>query len=142
MTAESTIENGMLYEGRVKWFNNKTGYGFVTVIGGDREGDDIFVHHTAITVDDKQYKYLVQGEYIEFSISEVDSGTHKHVVSSVRGVKGGKLLCETRNEIRANAPQRPKKSRDTASARRPAPKEDEEWVLVKKTAAEAKSTST
>ena len=44
--------------GRVKWFNNKAGYGFITVTDGDRSGSDIFVHHSAINVESQQYRYL------------------------------------------------------------------------------------
>jgi len=47
--------------GRVKWFNNKAGYGFITVTDGDRAGRDIFVHHSDVVVGSEQYKYLVQG---------------------------------------------------------------------------------
>ena len=48
--------------GRVKWFNNKSGFGFITLCDGDHAGQDIFVHHTAITVTGEVFKYLV--EYI------------------------------------------------------------------------------
>ena len=48
--------------GRVKWFNNKAGYGFITVTDGSRSGSDIFVHHSGINVENQQYKYLIQGE--------------------------------------------------------------------------------
>jgi CspA family cold shock protein len=54
--------------GRVKWFNNKAGYGFITVTDGPKSGTDIFVHHSAINVENQQYKYLVQGEYVEFHL--------------------------------------------------------------------------
>jgi CspA family cold shock protein len=83
--------------GRVKWFNNKTGYGFITVTDGQRSGNDIFVHHSAINVEG-QYKYLVQGEYVEFSI--IDTATEKHdcQAANVSGIKGGKLMCATRHE--------------------------------------------
>ena len=86
--------------GRVKWFNNKAGYGFITVTDGVRSGSDIFVHHSAISVENQQYKYLVQGEYVEFSEVEATSGPHKHQASNVLGVKGGKLMCETRREFK------------------------------------------
>jgi cold shock CspA family protein len=40
--------------GRVKWFNNKAGYGFITVTDGSRSGSDIFVHHSSIGVASQQ----------------------------------------------------------------------------------------
>jgi CspA family cold shock protein len=86
--------------GRIKWFNNKAGYGFITVTDGVRSGSDIFVHHSAISVENQQYKYLVQGEYVEFSEVEATSGPHKYQASNVLGVKGGKLMCETRREFK------------------------------------------
>ena len=51
-----------LCNGIVKWFNNKSGYGFITLKTGPIEGD-IFVHHSSLSVNTEQYKYLVQGEY-------------------------------------------------------------------------------
>jgi CspA family cold shock protein len=85
--------------GRVKWFNNKTGYGFITVTDGPQSGTDIFAHHSSIgVVNQQQYKYLVEGEYVEFSISATSSGTHEFQATNVTGLKGGKLMCETRNE--------------------------------------------
>ena len=90
-----------IYQGRVKWFNNKTGYGFVTVIDGDKMGTDVFAHHSGISVDDEQYKYLVQGEYIQFNLSNVESSeNYKYQAAGITGIKKGKLLCETRNENR------------------------------------------
>jgi CspA family cold shock protein len=86
--------------GRVKWFNNKAGYGFVTITDGDQAGSDIFVHHSAIGVSSQQYKYLVQGEYVEFSITPTQNGSHAFQASNICGIKGGKLMCETRNETK------------------------------------------
>jgi len=86
--------------GRVKWFNNKAGYGFITVTDGARSGMDIFVHHSDINVENQQYKYLVQGEYIEFDLKKVDSGKHEWQASKVSGIRGGKLMCETRNDLK------------------------------------------
>ena len=52
--------------GRVKWFNNRAGFGFVTVLDGEKKDEDVFVHHSALKTDEQQYKYLVSGEYVEF----------------------------------------------------------------------------
>jgi len=134
MSTDSPTTNVMVYEGRVKWFNNKAGYGFITVIGSDKEGMDIFAHHSTIQVTEEQYRYLVQGEYLEFKLSDVESGSHKYQAIDIRGVKGGKLLCETRNESRAAAPPR-RNRRDTPSKPRvhgSGPRDNsvkEEWVL-------------
>ena len=87
--------------GRVKWFNNKAGYGFITATDGDRSGSDIFVHHSGINVENQQqYKYLLQGEYVEFGLLKTEGGKHEVQASGVSGIKGGKLMCETRNETR------------------------------------------
>ena len=97
--------------GRVKWFNNKTGFGFITALTdseGVKEGSDVFVHHSAIKVSQEQYRYLVQGEYVEFVLSRLnaaaDASASKHEFQAVdvSGVKGGKLICETRWESKAS----------------------------------------
>jgi len=86
--------------GRVKWFNNKAGYGFITVTDGKRSGSDVFVHHSAVNVENNQYKYLVQGEYVEFDLIKTQSEKHEWQASQVSGIKGGKLMCETRHELK------------------------------------------
>jgi len=86
--------------GRVKWFNNKAGYGFITVTDGVRSGSDVFVHHSSVNVENQQYKYLVQGEYVEFSLIKTASGNHEWQASNVSGINGGKLMCETRREFK------------------------------------------
>jgi cold shock CspA family protein len=87
--------------GRVKWFNNRSGYGFITVTDGERSGSDIFVHHSSIKASSEQYKYLVQGEYVEFRLASATyNSDHEFNAEDVTGVKGGQLMCETRNEVR------------------------------------------
>jgi CspA family cold shock protein len=86
--------------GRVKWFNNHAGYGFITVTDGDKSGSDVFVHHSALEVESQQYKYLIQGEYVEFSLVKSSGGDHEWQASNVNGIKGGKLMCETRREFK------------------------------------------
>jgi CspA family cold shock protein len=95
-----TLSTSEQLTGRVKWFNNKAGYGFITVTDGERSGSDIFVHHSTIKVDNQQYKYLVQGEYVDFSIAKTTSGDHEYQAVDVHGIKGGKLMCETRHEYK------------------------------------------
>ena len=85
----------------VKWFNNKSGYGFLTYVGDGQTSEDVFVHHSEIQVVKDQYKYLVQGEYVEFLLSH-DAGEHKCLAKSISGVNGGKLMCETRNDTRTD----------------------------------------
>ena len=80
--------------GIVKWFNNKAGFGFVTTL--EDSGKDIFVHHTGVSVDREQYKYLVQGEYVEFNLSKSDNSEHEWQAVNVKGVHSGPLMCETR----------------------------------------------
>jgi len=104
VTASSQdFDESTSYTGRVKWFNNKAGYGFITVCRsseGDRVGDDVFVHHSGVKVASEQYKYLVQGEYVDFTLRKSDSGAHPFQASDLTGVAGGKLMCETRLEVR------------------------------------------
>ena len=91
--------------GRVKWFNNKTGFGFISVVGGNdqfKDASEVFVHHSAVIVSQEQYRYLVEGEYVEFSVVSTETGDHKFQAGEVRGVKGGKLFCETRYDHRAS----------------------------------------
>jgi cold shock CspA family protein len=97
----SEVQTASATTGCVKWFNNKAGYGFITVTDSTTSASrDIFVHHTAIQVGQSQYKYLVQGEYVELTITPVNNDKHEIQVNEVRGVNGGKLMCETRNEMR------------------------------------------
>ena len=84
----------------VKWFNNRAGYGFLTVCDGERKDTDIFVHHSALQVSEDQYKYLVAGEYVTFDLSTTSNGDHEFQATSVRGVTGGRLMCETRRNAR------------------------------------------
>ncbi|HPB68966.1 MAG TPA: cold-shock protein [Candidatus Omnitrophota bacterium] len=62
-------------QGKVKWFNNQKGYGFISRDGGD----DVFVHHSAILGDG--YKTLEEGQDVEFELESGPKGEHaKNVV--------------------------------------------------------------
>ena len=54
--------------GKVKWFNNAKGYGFI----GRDGGADVFVHYTAIVADG--YKTLQEGDAVEFEIVQGQKG--------------------------------------------------------------------
>jgi len=99
-TNDTTSISSERLTGRVKWFNNKAGYGFITVTVENQIDVDVFVHHSAITIPEQQYKYLVQGEYVSFTLSNTGSGQHATHATSVSGINNGKLMCETRNEYR------------------------------------------
>ena len=54
-----------------------------TVCDGERANQDIFVHHSAVKVNEEQYRYLVQGEYVEFTCVKTDSGEHEYQATEV-----------------------------------------------------------
>lgn len=54
--------------GKVKWFNQEKGYGFIE----QENGDDVFVHYSAIQQDG--FKNLTEGEEVEFDIVEGTRG--------------------------------------------------------------------
>ena len=116
------------YTGRVKWFNNKAGYGFITVTDGSKTGTDIFVHHSSIRVDAQQYKYLVEGEYTEFTLSSMSNSAHEFQAGDVSGIKGGKLMCETRHETRSTRTN----YKSSHSAQPATEQQTAEWVPVNK----------
>ncbi len=88
------------YSGRVKWFNNKAGFGFITIVDGDKVGEDVFAHHSGVNVSGELYKYLVQGEYVHFHLRVSDNNDHPYQAGDVTGLYGGKLMCETRFETK------------------------------------------
>lgn len=74
------------------------GYGFITICDeGKYNNKDIFVHYKSIRVTNSQYIYLIQGEYVDFTLLNVSSDTHEFKASDVSGVKNGPILCESKN---------------------------------------------
>ena len=96
MSSQSVTTNSKNI-GRVKWFNNKSGYGFITFMNNEQyKGNDIFVHRSAITSKQNLYKYLVQGEYVEFNVDKMANKEHEIQATNITGILGGMLMCETR----------------------------------------------
>ena len=54
--------------GKVKWFNNENGYGFIEYT----EDEDIFVHYSSIELDG--YKTLSEGELVRYELLKTDKG--------------------------------------------------------------------
>ncbi|HET6962956.1 MAG TPA: cold shock domain-containing protein [Terriglobia bacterium] len=65
--------------GRVKWFNNAKGYGFIE----RSSGGDVFVHHTAIQADG--YRTLEEGQSVEFTVVQGPKGLQAQEVTRQEG---------------------------------------------------------
>lgn len=77
--------------GQVKWWNDKLGFGFATIIDGPERGRDIFVHHTGIRTVLSTYRTLRKGEYVSFNIT---TGQNGEQAIDVTGICGGMLMCD------------------------------------------------
>lgn len=64
-------------KGKVKWFNDAKGFGFIEQEGGE----DVFVHFSSITMDG--FKTLAEGQEVEFEIQSGDKGLHASNVQRV-----------------------------------------------------------
>ena len=62
-------------QGRVKWFNDSKGFGFIERDGGK----DVFVHYTAIS--STGFRSLQEGQEVEFTITEGKKGLQAQDVS-------------------------------------------------------------
>ncbi len=63
--------------GTVKWFNDKKGFGFISI----EDGEDIFVHHTANESDG--FRTLEEGDKVEFEIVKGDKGDKAEKVNKI-----------------------------------------------------------
>jgi CspA family cold shock protein len=55
-------------QGTVKWFSNEKGFGFIS----REDGEDVFVHHTAIQT--QGYRSLTEGQAVEFEVTQGPKG--------------------------------------------------------------------
>lgn len=67
-------------KGRVKWFNNEKGYGFIEC--GEDFSEDIFVHYSAI--ESEGYKTLREGDIVEFTLIKTAKGNQAINVKEVK----------------------------------------------------------
>lgn len=67
-------------KGRVKWFNNEKGYGFIEIGAG--VGEDVFVHYSAI--EQEGYKSLKEGDVVEFTLIDASKGKQAIDVKQVK----------------------------------------------------------
>lgn len=78
--------------GKVKWFNDAKGYGFIE----HPSGRDVFVHYSSILTEG--FKTLKDGEMVDYEITEGDKGLHAvrvtRIDSSGRGPAGNQLAVE------------------------------------------------
>ena len=70
-------EAARMARGKVKWFNDAKGYGFIEQEGGE----DVFVHFSAIQMEG--FKTLAEGQEVEFEIKTGDKGLHAANVQRV-----------------------------------------------------------
>ena len=70
----------MTRKGRVKWFNNEKGYGFIEIGAG--VGEDVFVLYSAI--EQTGYKSLNEGDVVEFTLIRTAKGNQAINVKEVK----------------------------------------------------------
>lgn len=63
--------------GKVKWFNNTKGYGFIKY----SEDEDVFVHYSALEIDG--YKTLSEGDLVQYELLKTDKGLQAKKVLQV-----------------------------------------------------------
>ncbi len=65
-------------QGKVKWFNNQKGYGFIEI----EPGKDVFVHYSAVSGDG--FKTLAEGDLVNFDIVDGPKGQHAANVTKAK----------------------------------------------------------
>jgi CspA family cold shock protein len=71
--------SGVKISGKVKWFNNAKGYGFINEEG---KSEDLFAHYSAIIMEG--YKTLKAGQAVSFEIIQGPKGLHAVNIDAVK----------------------------------------------------------
>ena len=77
-------------KGKVKWFNNAKGYGFILPKDGGGSGEDLFAHYSSVNMEG--YKTLKAGQLVSYNILQGPKGLHAVDI---------KLLTEEEDEAAA-----------------------------------------
>lgn len=85
-------------EGKVKWFNTRKGYGFISAT----DGTDVFVHYSTISADG--YKTLAEGDVVSFDI-----------VKGEKGLRAENVVPKSAAEDEAEPKSKPAKKGKTAA---------------------------
>ncbi|WP_219267540.1 cold shock domain-containing protein [Pseudomonas sp. Xaverov 259] len=94
--------SGVKISGKVKWFNNAKGYGFINADG--QSGEDLFAHYSAITMEG--YKTLKAGQPVEFEIIQGPKGLHAVGICAACAATPGSIHDEA-HETQLKAGQAP-----------------------------------
>jgi len=74
-----------LVSGTVKWFDGRKGYGFIS----SEDGNDVFVHYSAIKKEGDEYATLNENDKVEFDVSEGQKGPQaSNVVITEKAPRG------------------------------------------------------
>ncbi len=102
--------------GKVKWFNNAKGYGFILPEEG---GEDLFVHYSAIEMDG--YRTLKAGQDVQFDIVEGPKGLHAVNIRDLEQDGAASPAADPASEIGVSvdfdvdAPEDPESARGASS---------------------------
>ncbi len=86
--------SGVKVSGKVKWFNNAKGYGFINEEG---KSEDLFAHFSAVRMEG--YKTLKAGQAVVFDIIQGPKGLHAVNISATQDVEKVVLASEQKTVI-------------------------------------------
>ena len=86
--------------GKVKWFNSKLGYGFITHKNDTNKDVDVFVHWSNLLLSDKDFHTLYKGEYVEFELEKCTCNSSGLGIQACRvsGPNNGQLLTTANSD--------------------------------------------